>query len=168
MSQVTRCPHCSKTLQVADDAGGKQVRCPACKKVFTVRTAPTREPAAAGVGTGSPAGGPRPGGAAAPPKGAPGKPSAESRVTPPPPQAAQPTAAQCPACKATLLPGAISCMDCGYLLQPSAAAEPEGKPNLCPNPACGVANSPKDRHCQRCGAPLPTAPGTVLHGRYRL
>jgi serine/threonine protein kinase len=59
-------------------------------------------------------------------------------------------------------------MDCGYLLQPEAAAEPEGPPNLCPNPACGVANSPHDRHCQRCGSPLPTAPGTILHGRYRI
>src|SRR5438477_6056035 len=26
---------------------------------------------------------------------------------------------ECPACKATLLPGAIACMDCGYLLQRS-------------------------------------------------
>jgi serine/threonine protein kinase len=59
-------------------------------------------------------------------------------------------------------------MDCGYLLQVSPDAEPSGPPNLCTNPACGVANSPRDRHCQRCGSPLPTAPGTILHGRYRI
>src|SRR5207247_2049627 len=74
----------------------------------------------------------------------------------------------CPACKATLLPGAIACMDCGYLLQPDTGPEPEGPPNLCTNPACGVANAPNDRTCQRCGSPLPTAPGTMLHGRYRI
>lgn len=60
-------------------------------------------------------------------------------------------------------------MDCGYLLQgEGGAAEPEGPPNLCPNPACGVANPPGARNCQRCETPLPTTAGTVLHGRYRL
>jgi len=66
-------------------------------------------------------------------------------------------------------------MDCGYLLQ----AEPdklrlesggsrERPPLLCANPACGVANPPDERVCQRCGSPLPAAPGTILHGRYRI
>jgi serine/threonine protein kinase len=59
-------------------------------------------------------------------------------------------------------------MDCGYLLETDAGAEPEGPPNLCTNPACGVVNGPRDRVCQRCGSPLPTPPGTVLHGRYRI
>ena len=60
-------------------------------------------------------------------------------------------------------------MDCGYLLQgDSAQTEAEGPPNLCSNPACGVANPPGDRNCQRCGSPLPIAGGTLLHGRYRL
>jgi serine/threonine protein kinase len=60
-------------------------------------------------------------------------------------------------------------MDCGYLIQPEAAgAEAEGAPNICPNPACGVANPPGERNCQRCSTPLPTAPGTILHGRYRI
>jgi serine/threonine protein kinase len=59
-------------------------------------------------------------------------------------------------------------MDCGYLIQGDVAGDAEGTPVLCPNPACGVANSPTDRHCQRCATPLPTAPGTVLHGRYRI
>src|SRR6266851_5704107 len=74
-----------------------------------------------------------------------------------------------PACKAVLLPGAIACMDCGYLIQGDASGvEMEGAPNLCPNPACGVANPPGERNCQRCSTPLPTAPGTMLHGRYRI
>jgi serine/threonine protein kinase len=59
-------------------------------------------------------------------------------------------------------------MDCGYLIQAEAAGAEEGAPNLCPNPACGVANPPGERNCQRCGTPLPTPPGTVLHGRYRI
>ncbi|MFO0926075.1 MAG: serine/threonine-protein kinase [Gemmataceae bacterium] len=59
-------------------------------------------------------------------------------------------------------------MDCGYLLQAEASADGDGAPNLCPNPACGVANSPSERYCQRCSTPLPTAPGTVLHGRYKI
>jgi serine/threonine protein kinase len=60
-------------------------------------------------------------------------------------------------------------MDCGYLIQPEpAGGEIEGAPNLCPNPACGVANPPGERNCQRCGTVLPTSPGTVLHGRYKI
>ena len=60
-------------------------------------------------------------------------------------------------------------MDCGYLIQSEAPANGgEGAPNLCPNAACGVANAPTERYCQRCSTPLPTAPGTVLHGRYRI
>src|SRR6185312_10871989 len=56
------------------------------------------------------------------------------------------TPSECPACKAALLPGAIACMDCGYMIQPeTTAAEMEGAPNLCPNPACGVANPPSER-----------------------
>jgi serine/threonine protein kinase len=60
-------------------------------------------------------------------------------------------------------------MDCGYLLPGvGAALEEEGSPNLCPNPACGVANSIQERFCQRCSSPLPITPGTLLHGRYRI
>jgi serine/threonine protein kinase len=59
-------------------------------------------------------------------------------------------------------------MDCGFLLQPESEPQPEGPPNLCTNSVCGVVNSPKDRICQRCGTPLPTPPGTILHGRYRI
>jgi serine/threonine protein kinase len=60
-------------------------------------------------------------------------------------------------------------MDCGCLLQgESTTTDPEGVPTLCANPACGVANPPTERNCQRCGTPLPAAPGTVLHNRYRI
>jgi len=59
-------------------------------------------------------------------------------------------------------------MDCGYLLQTDSTADVEGHPNLCTNPACGVANPPGERYCQRCSTPLPTAPGTLLQGRYRV
>jgi serine/threonine-protein kinase len=60
-------------------------------------------------------------------------------------------------------------MDCGYLLQSETGpAEAEGAPNLCINPACGVANPPGERTCQRCGNPLPTSPGTMVNNRYRI
>jgi serine/threonine protein kinase len=61
-------------------------------------------------------------------------------------------------------------MDCGYLIASadSPGADAEGAPNLCTNPACGVANPPGERYCQRCSTPMPTAPGTVLHGRYKI
>jgi serine/threonine protein kinase len=59
-------------------------------------------------------------------------------------------------------------MDCGYLLQPDTGVPTAGAPNLCPNPACGVANPPGERNCQRCSTPLPTSPGTMLQGRYRI
>lgn len=60
-------------------------------------------------------------------------------------------------------------MDCGYLLQSdSSTAETEGPPNLCPNPACGVANPPGERNCQRCTTPLRYPAGTVLYNRFRI
>src|SRR5437867_2821969 len=112
MPQIIKCPHCNKPLQVADDAGGKQVRCPnhGCAKIFTVSVAPARQPAAVGAGTparsvaGSDA----------------GVSVAVAGLAPAKPGADKPAAGKnlCPACKAELLPGAISCMDCGFLLQP--------------------------------------------------
>ncbi len=44
----------------------------------------------------------------------------------------------------------------------------QAPPSLCGNPACGVANPPRERLCQRCGTPLPQAAGALLYGRYRL
>jgi predicted Ser/Thr protein kinase len=167
MAQLIRCPLCDKPMQVPESFAGKQVRCPhkECGEVFVVPTATVRELAGV-VATGKanvPAAPRR-----APPAASPAGRAAEIEGG----QASDETALlnfpECPACKAVLLPGAIACMDCGYLLQPDAGAEPEGPPNLCTNPACGVVNAANDRHCQRCGSPLPTPPGTVLHGRYRI
>lgn len=148
MPYVIRCPHCTKAMQVPDNAAGKHVQCPTCKQTFAVpalavAAAPAAPAAAVAVGNGSRAA------AAAPTKPA--------------------TPTKCPSCGSTLLEGAVACMDCGFMLQGEGpAAEPEGPPNLCANPACGVANPPGERNCQRCGNPLPIAGGTLLHGRYRL
>ena len=166
MPQVIRCPNCTTAMQVADNSAGKQFRCPSCKKPVTVPAAAPR-PVAVGAAAG----------AARPPSS--GNVSLGNINLPPVPAAgakpsgaaASTTPANCPACGSALLPGAISCMDCGYLLQPegAAGAEAEGPaPNICPNPACGVANPPGERNCQRCSTPLPTAPGTMIHGRYRI
>jgi predicted Ser/Thr protein kinase len=81
-------------------------------------------------------------------------------------KAASPT--KCPACGSLLNEGAVACMDCGFMLQADTGPTDEGPPNLCANPACGVANPPGERNCQRCGNPMPIAGGTLLHGRYRL
>ncbi len=153
MPQVIRCPHCKSAMQVPENAAGKTVRCPnpACKQAFAVPSlsggvqaaAPKPQPAAAGVQASkqsSSSGG-----------GAGGEPTS------------------CPACSSDWVSGAIACMDCGYLLpSEEEAAEPEGPPNLCANDACGVANPPGVRECQRCGEPLPAQAGTVLLDRYRL
>ncbi len=157
MPQVIACPKCPQRLSVPDGSAGRPVRCPTCQHVFTI-PAPSPEPVGAGAGVGS---GPRP----------PVPPAAPPATTGPSAPTTGPKGAptRCPACNADLLPGAIACMDCGYLLQSDAgAAEMEGPPNLCPNPACGVANPPGERNCQRCSTPLPTAAGTLLHGRYRI
>jgi hypothetical protein len=150
------------TMQVPDNAAGKNVRCPSCKQPFSVPAAapPPPQPVAAGAP------------ARVPPSARPAVTAASSVPSlgtfdkPPVPADG---ATVCPSCGSALLPGAIACMDCGYLVQGEAGpAEAEGPPNLCTNPACGVANPPGERNCQRCGTPLPTAAGTLLHGRYRL
>jgi serine/threonine protein kinase len=44
----------------------------------------------------------------------------------------------------------------------------DGQALICTNPACGVANPLTERYCQRCNTLLPTAPGTVIYGRYQV
>src|SRR5262249_32523621 len=60
--------------------------------------------------------------------------------------------------------------DCGYMLPSAAASEGEVGENvvLCVNPACGVANPPGQKNCQRCGTVLPTSSGTMINNRYRI
>ncbi len=140
MPIIIKCPSagCGKSMQVPDNAAGKRVQCPTCKNAFQV-------PAAGASSSGS---------LSSPSMGDP-KPAASPK--------------NCPACGSTLNEGAVACMDCGFMLQSdSGPAEPEGPPNLCANPACGVANPPGERNCVRCSNPLPIAGGTLLHGRYRL
>jgi predicted Ser/Thr protein kinase len=164
MPQVIRCPHCTKAMQVPDNAAGKTVRCPSCQKPFQVPPA-AAQPVVAGAGKAAIQA------AKSPSTGQSSQSSSISLGPMATPQAAgsSATLTECPACGSQLLPAAIACMDCGYLLQADgAAAEPEGPPNLCTNPACGVANPPGERNCQRCGNPLPVAAGTLLHDRYRL
>ncbi len=149
MPVIIKCPNaaCGKQMQVPDNAAGKRVQCPTCKQPFMVPAA-APAPAAAAASTGS----------------------ASSISFSDAGNGAKPAApTKCPACGSKLNEGAVACMDCGFMLQADTGpAEPEGPPNLCANPACGVANPPGERNCQRCGNPLPIAGGTLLHGRYRL
>ncbi|MSR31477.1 MAG: hypothetical protein EXR99_08235 [Gemmataceae bacterium] len=151
--------------------------CPMCKNPFTV-TAPA-SPVTPAAPVQNPAVKPQP---AAPPAKAVAPvaptPAAANLVkptapaTPPAHHAASvsTTPTDCPACSAHLLPGAISCMDCGYLLQTdSSLSEGDGlNPAICTNPVCGAANSPGERNCQRCGQVLPFPPGHMVNNRYRI
>jgi predicted Ser/Thr protein kinase len=151
MPQVTRCPHCNQSLQLPEGAAGKQVGCPLCHRVFSVRAdAPS----------------------ATLPRTAHGVPGAKPRTEAAPPVRRSRVAAgpsTCPSCKARLPRGAAACGECGFLLNSDTeAVEAENSQNLCPNEACGVANPPGVRLCQRCTSPLPWPAGTVLHERYRI
>ncbi len=75
--------------------------------------------------------------------------------------------AVCPACKSKMPVGATHCLDCGWSQVPSEGVG-GAQPILCINPACGVANPPNERYCQRCNSLLPTAAGTMLQGRYQI
>lgn len=148
MPILISCPHCKQQMQLPDNAGGKQFRCPSCQKPFL---APGPAPPPVTV---------------APPPSLPPPPKS---LPPPRPAPKPPPPTVCPACNSKLLEGAVSCMDCGYLIQSEAAVESaDGAPSICPNPACGVANPPTERYCARCTTALPTPAGTVLHGRYRI
>src|SRR5947208_1272703 len=128
MPQVFNCPHCKTAMSLPDDSAGKAFRCPSCKNPFTV---PAAAPAlqAVGAGAASSSSATRPGSTPSvpslnlPPVG-----SAEAK-------AAGATPTTCPACGSTLLPGAIACMDCGFLLQADTSQETDLAPNICTNPA---------------------------------
>src|SRR6266511_3775335 len=123
MPQSIRCPNpqCQQVMQVPDNAAGRNVLCPKCKKPFTVP--PPGDLVGAGVGASPPSRGAAAAGPASrgsinlpsvPPAAAPGAPPAAGSTT-------------CPACGSSQIPlGAIACMDCGFLLQGDAATvEPE-------------------------------------------
>jgi serine/threonine protein kinase len=160
MSHVTRCPHCNTALQVPQDAGGRAIRCPVCKQLFAVRVTQIPMPAAAPIAqiaVSTPA--------AKPALGASGNTGLPKQTNSAPARAT----GKCPGCGADTKFGHKSCPECGYLLSGDTSLDDaEAAPNLCPNESCGVANPPEERHCQRCGSPLPYPSGTVLHGRFRI
>jgi len=191
MPVTLKCPTCKTPIAIPDGAGGKQMRCPNCKNAFVVPNAQPVGASAQGIkaAAGAPvakSAGSQPGVAVKPPPAPPRAPTAGSHAGAPAaaaaagaslgdfqlpsiPAAPAGGATKCPACKADLLPGAISCMDCGYMLAAeTAAAGDDAAPAICTNPACGVANPPGERNCVRCGNVLPTAPGTMIHNRYRI
>jgi predicted Ser/Thr protein kinase/phage FluMu protein Com len=178
MPVLTRCEHCQRQSRVADLFANRQVRCPFCKKIFQARIA--EDEAATAV---------RPQGVLAP---------AAAPVVLPRPLLATPAAAKfgaaqsgvaksgasatngvhaavpatpsvCPACKLALR-GQAACANCGWVARGAGNAdvETEEQPLLCTNPACGTANPRTARYCARCQAMLPSPPGTMLHGRYRV
>ncbi len=164
MPLVVQCPKCLKPAQVAEKFAGQPVRCPACQHIFTASAARAPEPVAVGAAS---------------------RPSSPSLSTPPPPVSTSPSVSRapaappapvgpapgptkCPSCGAALEPGVIACLDCGWVRPDEVSADSGVPPVLCTNPACGVANPPGEKHCQRCNTLLPTPPGTVLHGRYKL
>src|SRR5205807_2643021 len=126
MPVIIKCPNaaCGKAMQLPDNAAGKRVQCPSCKQPFQVpapvaAAATATTPSIPSISLGDAANGAKP--------------------------AATPTV--CPACGSKLNEGAVACMDCGFMLQADTGpAEPEGPPNLCANPACGVANPPGERN----------------------
>jgi predicted Ser/Thr protein kinase len=145
MPVVTKCTHCQKPSQVPDNLVGRQVRCPSCKNVFTVQAA-----AAAA--------------AAAP------SPSVSQSIQISPAQLAAATGGgKCPACQSPLPGGATVCLVCGWVQAEIETGKGDGEQMvLCTNPACAVANPPTERYCVRCNTMLPTAPGTMLHNRYKI
>jgi serine/threonine-protein kinase len=156
MSQVTRCPHCNRELKIPEGATGK-LRCPLCQQIFAVRTVPAHEPVAVGV---------RAPESPQQPVASVGRPSLSPTASRP---SRTSTLTECPACKAKIAPGAIACLECGYLIRAEGGVgETEEAPNLCPNTACGVANAAGEHICQRCGSPLPLPAGTLFHDRYRI
>jgi len=162
-------------MQLPDNSGGKTFGCPTCKVPFTVPVGspvpvaptpvvPVSKPAVSVPAPVKPA-------APVPVKpAAPGVSVAANGASASKPISAPVIPTNCPACTAQLLPGAISCMDCGYLLQAeSSLAEGDGvSPSICTNAVCGAANPPGERNCQRCGQVLPFASGHLINNRYRI
>lgn len=187
MPLIVHCPHCRKPAQIADQFANHPVRCPTCQKVFTATVAQAGQvtaPAPGSVGAPSSAGmtpsssaapgrtAPMPSAPAGSPASRPGDASsdnlsAESVVIRPPTRVVGPLG-QCPACGAALPPGATMCLECGWTSEAARADETGAPVVICTNPACGAANPVGERYCQRCNCLLPSAPGSMLEGRYRI
>jgi tRNA A-37 threonylcarbamoyl transferase component Bud32 len=179
MPVVTRCIHCRRQAQVQDQFAEKPVRCPHCQQVFVARRDSGEPPTHLSMPAKS---------VAASTNGATAAPSAVSPPVARPANGAVVSAntanltssifltavttgpVTCPACKAKLAAGATVCHECGWVrfLPGSGGEGNETQPLICLNPACGVANPPTERYCQRCNTMLPSAPGTTLRGRYKI
>jgi predicted Ser/Thr protein kinase len=147
MPVITRCLHCQRPAQVPDSRADQFVRCPSCGQVFLARRDSGEPPTHV-----------------KPTSRRPAAPLAPLQVAAPAPPL--PT---CPACRARLPAGAAACPECGWLRAAGTDDDHgEEEPLVCTNPACGVANPITERVCQRCHTLLPSAPGTMLHGRYRI
>lgn len=175
-----QCPHCRKPAQVPERFVNQQVRCPSCQQIFTataVSTAGATAPAPPKAPVGSaPVAPSPPGGSGVAPVGrsTPGSPqsgadslSAESVMIRPLTRVSGPLT-QCPSCEAALPTGATMCLECGWTAETEEEKEPGAGVVICTNPACGAANPPGLQYCQRCNTMLPSAPGTMLEGRYRI
>lgn len=178
MPLLIHCPHCRKPAQLAEQLANKAVRCPSCQQVFTATVASN----VAVTTPVSPRPGPPPGGAvpghSTPASSAPSPAarlgdtpgdslSAESVMIRPPTRVSGPLG-QCPACGAALPSGATMCLECGWTSEVEQAQETGAPMVICTNPACGAANPVGQQYCQRCQTMLPSAPGSMLEGRYRI
>jgi serine/threonine-protein kinase len=165
MPQFSRCPSCRRELVIPDGAAGK-FRCPLCRQIFALRAAAAPGPVMAAA-TSVPAA--KAAASSTRPETAASVSAPKPRPFAPPVSRASAPASRCPSCSARLSGGALACPECGYLLQSDAEViDSEEAANLCPNTACGVANAPGERICQRCSSPLPLPAGTLLQGRYRI
>ena len=152
MSVVTRCIHCQKPAQVPDTFADKLVRCPHCQQVFLARRDSGEPPTHLKT---------------APVPLSNNHRQLASSVTSS--STSSVILTHCPVCRASLKQGQTLCHECGWVKQGNISTlETDEQPLICSNPACGVANPPAEHYCQRCHTLLPTAPGTMLHGRYRV
>lgn len=136
---------CGQELTAPDAAGGKKVRCPACKRTFALpavpaarqpsRPAPTAEPIPVAPADRPAAPGTSPPGIAPRPPG-----SSTIRLAPTEDAATASTAAgaglaaTCPFCQAPIPPGAVICINCGLNFQTGQriATEEERAPRQLP------------------------------------
>lgn len=161
MPLLTRCQHCQKLARVADVFAQRQVRCPFCKQIFVAHAIEDEAPTAVRP-NGTPVKAATAQGASLP------RPAVSASTTSLSKSITSKNPTQCPVCKVSLQ-GATSCQQCGWLAAgQGVAVEAEEQLVLCTNPACGTANPRQARYCARCQAMLPSAPGTMLHHRYRV